>query len=93
MDVATGQRSKRGLWLLRTMPGQQPTRKQGFQSYNLKELYSAHNRNDAGSGFFPRVSRKEPNIDLGLLSPPAEKSTWTCDDQNFEVKVCVISNH
>lgn len=40
----------------------QPTRKQGFQSYNHEELNSANNKNELRNGFFPSAFRWEPSL-------------------------------
>lgn len=43
---------------LRICPSQQPARKQGPQSYSQKEVHSADNMAESGSGFFPEPPQR-----------------------------------
>ena len=49
-------------------PGCQLAKRQGPQSYSLKEMNSTDNLDERGSTFFPRVSRQESSLADALTS-------------------------
>ena len=68
----------------RRVPASQPEEKQGPQSCKHKELNFTNSRNELGSRFFPRASRKEHSpVDSLILAP--QDLCHTSDLQNCEV--------
>lgn len=62
---------------LRESPGCQPARKWGPWSYNHKELSSANNLNELGSGLSPTVSTLKSSVANTLIL-----TLWYCEQRN-----------
>lgn len=87
--VASGrvQGQERGTEELRVAPSWQPAGKQGPQSYNTKELDSAHTVNELGSSSFLGPPGRSPDPLILFLPDPEQRNLLRSDIQNSDNKL------